>query len=204
MKGSRMANEDPRLMTGLFPDRISAERAYGSLTERGYTKDDVSLPPRFHSAAWVSRITCAGLAYTQTRWGSKVARSRGATSSVSYSPGANLSMAASERWPASFVSVYMPSQSVVPGLPIIAMGTLAAALTGAVTGGGIGAIIGALLGHGIPRARAESYDAGIRRGGIVMGVTPRTRADTEYLEREWTACGGEQLYCPTWRARDAA
>mgnify|MGYP003694734881 CR=1 FL=1 len=29
-----------------------------------------------------------------------------------YSPGANLSMAASERCPASLVSVYMPSQSV--------------------------------------------------------------------------------------------
>ena len=43
MKGSRVANEDLRLMTGLFPDRTSAERAYGSLTERGYTKDDVSL-----------------------------------------------------------------------------------------------------------------------------------------------------------------
>ena len=36
----------------------------------------------------------------------------GATSRVSYSPGANLSIAASERWPASLVSVYKPSQSV--------------------------------------------------------------------------------------------
>ena len=48
----------------------------------------------------------------QTTWGSKVARSSGATRSVSYSPGENLSMAASERWPASLVSVYMPSHSV--------------------------------------------------------------------------------------------
>ena len=47
-----------------------------------------------------------------TRWGSKVARSSGATSSVSYSPGANRSTAASERWPPSLVSVYIPSQSV--------------------------------------------------------------------------------------------
>jgi hypothetical protein len=41
----------------------------------------------------VSRITCAGFAYTHTRCGSKVARSSGATRRVSYSPGANLSMA---------------------------------------------------------------------------------------------------------------
>ena len=26
------------------------------------SKDEASRPPRFHSAAWVSRITCAGLA----------------------------------------------------------------------------------------------------------------------------------------------
>src|ERR1700712_4964884 len=35
-------NETP-LMTGLFPDRESAERGYNALSERGYTKDDVNL-----------------------------------------------------------------------------------------------------------------------------------------------------------------
>jgi len=182
-----MANEDPRLMTGLFPDRISAERAYGSLTERGYTKDDVSLlmsedaRDRYFPKNDPRR----------TELGTKAAE--GATAGAVTGGGLGALLAG-----------MAASGIAVPGLPIIAMGTLAAALTGAVTGGGIGAIIGALLGHGIPRDRAEAYDAGIRRGGIVMGVTPRTRADTEYLEREWTACGGEQLYCPTWRARDAA
>jgi hypothetical protein len=92
----------------------------------------------------------------------------------------------------------------VPGLPIIAMGALAAALTGAVTGGGIGAIVGALIGHGIPKERAEYYDAAIRDGGIVMGVSPRTQEDAEFLHEQWKACGGDQIYCPIWRARDAA
>src|SRR6185295_15181909 len=32
-----------RLVTGLFPDRTTAERAYGDLTSRGYGKDDVHL-----------------------------------------------------------------------------------------------------------------------------------------------------------------
>ena len=48
----------------------------------------------------------------QTRCGSKVARSRGATSSAWYWPAGKRSTAASDRWPASFVSVYIPSQSV--------------------------------------------------------------------------------------------
>ena len=47
-----------------------------------------------------------------TTWGSNVARSSGATRRAWYSPGANLSTAASERAPASLVAVYMPSQRV--------------------------------------------------------------------------------------------
>src|SRR5207237_7831177 len=65
----------------------------------------------------------------------------------------------------------------VPGLPIIAMGTLAAALTGAATGGTIGGLIGGLIGHGIPEERARMYERGIREGGIVMGVNARSRQD---------------------------
>src|SRR5437870_6024913 len=48
----------------------------------------------------------------QTRWGSNGARSSGATRRQANSPGANLSTAASDRSPASFVAVYMPSHSV--------------------------------------------------------------------------------------------
>src|SRR5438034_761659 len=65
----------------------------------------------------------------------------------------------------------------VPGLPIIAMGPLAAAVTGAGTGGALGALIGGLIGYGIPEERARMYERGIRDGGIVMGVTPRTPDD---------------------------
>ena len=37
-----MAADRP-LMTGLFPDRDSAERGYSALTERGYSNNDVNL-----------------------------------------------------------------------------------------------------------------------------------------------------------------
>ena len=45
---------------------------------------------------------------------------------------------------------------------------------------------------------------GIREGGIVMGVNPRSRQDADYFEREWTRCGGEQIYCPPRQGQDAA
>ena len=37
-----MSNEAP-LMTGLFPDRESAERGYSALSERGYSKNDINV-----------------------------------------------------------------------------------------------------------------------------------------------------------------
>ena len=182
-----MAHEDPRLMTGLFRDRTTAERAYESALTRGYTKDDVSL---LMSQDARDRHFPKGEA-TRTELGTKAAEGAGLGAVTGGGLGAVLAGLAA-------------AGIAVPGLPIIAMGTLAAALTGAVTGGGIGAIVGALIGHGIPKERAERYEEGVRQGGIVMGVTPRTREDAEYLEREWTACGGEQVYCPSTRARDAA
>ena len=36
-------NKNPRMVTGLFHDRDSAERAYSAVAERGYSKDDVNL-----------------------------------------------------------------------------------------------------------------------------------------------------------------
>ena len=36
-------NTSGRMMTGMFRDRTSAERAYNSLHSRGYTKDDVNI-----------------------------------------------------------------------------------------------------------------------------------------------------------------
>src|SRR4029453_3519775 len=40
---NRMENARPRIMTALFRDPDSAERAYGALTSRGYGRDEVSL-----------------------------------------------------------------------------------------------------------------------------------------------------------------
>src|SRR5689334_877637 len=39
----RRSMADPRVLTGLFPDRASAERAYQGLVERGYDRSDVNL-----------------------------------------------------------------------------------------------------------------------------------------------------------------
>lgn len=50
------------------------------------------------------------------------------------------------------------------------------------------------MGAGIPEDRARAYETGIKEGGIVMGVHPRTLEDATYLEQEWKNYRGEQVF----------
>jgi len=175
------------MMTGLFRDRDSAERAYGTLSGRGYGKDDVSL---LMSEETRNRHFPKGQP-PRSELGTKAAEGAGVGAVVGGGLGALLAGLSA-------------AGIAVPGLPIIAMGTLAAAVAGAGTGGALGAIVGGLIGHGIPEDRARMYDRGLREGGSVMGVTPRSQEDAQYFEREWAACGGEEIYCPSTRTSQAA
>jgi uncharacterized protein (TIGR02271 family) len=51
-----------------------------------------------------------------------------------------------------------------------------------------------LVGSGIPEEHAEAYETGIKSGGTVLGVTPRSAEDAAFLEREFTNCGGTNVY----------
>src|SRR5512145_719948 len=63
----------------------------------------------------------------------------------------------------------------IPGIgPLVAAGPVVAALAGAGAGGATGGLVGGLIGAGIPEERVKDYEEGIKNGGIMMGVTPRT------------------------------
>jgi len=82
----------------------------------------------------------------------------------------------------------------IPGLGIVVAGPLAAALAGAGAGGLTGGLVGALVGAGIPEERVKHYESGIKEGGILLGVKPRSREDAEYLSQAWRQSNGEQVY----------
>ena len=168
-----------RLMTGMFRDRESAERAYECVSSRGYTDKDVSL-----LMSDDTRTRCFPRdAVTKTELGTKAAEGAGIGAAAGAGLGALLIGLAA-------------TGIAIPLVPIIAMGPLAGALAGGGAGGAVGALIGALVGYGIPEERAKVYEQGIKEGGIVFGVTPRTDEDAEYIERGWTNARGEQIYRP--------
>jgi hypothetical protein len=183
-----MESDRKHIMTGMFRDRDSAERAWASLSDRGYGTDDVSL-----LMSDETRKHHFGEGTPDTALGDKAAEGAATGALIGGGLGAVL------------MGLAAAGTIALPGIGLLAMGPLAAALTGAAGGGVAGGLLGALIGAGIPEDRAKYYDAGIREGGIVMGVHPRTTEDADYFEREWANYRGEQIYRPEYyRARNAA
>ena len=83
----------------------------------------------------------------------------------------------------------------LPALGFVAAGPVAAALTAAGAAGLASGLVGALADWGIPEERVRHYEAGIRDGGILMMVEPRSDEDARHIEQQWKAIGGRDLLC---------
>jgi len=165
------------MVTGLFRDRDSAERAYSSLTSRGYSKDDISLmmSDEARNRHFGDR--------SDSELGDKALEGAGVGSAIGGTIGAILAGIAA-----------IGTNVLLPGVGLVVAGPLAAALAGAGAGGLTGGLLGALIGSGIPEDRAKAYESGIKEGGMVMGVNARNPEDAEYFEREFKNYRGESVY----------
>ena len=171
-------NTQTPLMTGLFPDRESAERGYSSLSERGYTKDDVNVVMSDDTKK--RHFTSAG---TETELGNKAGEGAGVGGAIGGTVGA-----------IAAAVVAIGTTIAIPGLGIVIAGPLAAAIAGAGAGAATGGIVGALVGWNMPEERVKKYDEGIRNGGILMGVRPRNDEDAKYLENSWKTNRAQDVY----------
>ena len=166
--------------SGIFRDRDSAEKAYQSLHERGYGKDDVNLmmsddtrKNQFNDQYDAQR----------TELGDKAMEGAGVGSAIGGTAGAIIGAIAA-----------IGTSVALPGLGLIIAGPLAAALAGAGAGGLTGGLVGALVGSGIPEEHAAEYEQGIKNGGIVMGVKPRNAEDAKYFEEQFKTNNADKVY----------
>lgn len=158
-----------RLVTGMFADRDSAERAYNTLHSRGYGKDDIHL-----IMSDDTRKRHFGSESVKTELGTKAMEGAGTGSAIGGTVGAIAAAVAA-----------IGTTLLLPGLGLVIAGPLVAAFAGAGAGGIAGGIIGALVGSGIPEERAVVYEKGIKDGHIVMGVKPRNDDDAVYIANDW-------------------
>jgi uncharacterized protein YjbJ (UPF0337 family) len=167
-----------QVFTGTFRDADSADRAYRSMLDRGYTNDDINL--------MMSEDTRKKYFSGQkgaTEIGTKAAEDAGKGAAVGGAIGATIAAIAA-----------IGSSVIFPGLGVVVAGPLLAGLAGAGAGGATGGLIGYLVGKGIPEERARLYENDIKNGGIVMGFNPRSDEDADYFEREWKNYRAENIY----------
>jgi hypothetical protein len=175
--GSSSASDNPGLVTGLFPDRESAETAFASAHERGYTKDDLNLVMSDDTRKRHFKDESG----VQTELGNKAAEGAGIGAGIGGTIGAIAAAVAA-----------MGSVLVLPGLGLVVAGPLAAAAAGAGAAGG--GLLGALIGWRIPEERVKHYEQGIKNGGILMGLKARNPEDAQHLEQSWKQSRGEHVY----------
>lgn len=169
--------QDSKLLTALFRNREGAERAYESLRARGYTDREINVLMSDATRDKHYKNT------EETELGNKALEGAGAGSAIGGALGAVIGGIAA-----------IGTNVLLPGLGLVIAGPIAAALVGAGAGGATGGLVGALIGWGIPEERAKYYESGIKEGGTVVGVTPRSDEDAEYFENEWKTYDGEYIY----------
>ncbi|HEX5966124.1 MAG TPA: hypothetical protein VFY51_09330 [Pyrinomonadaceae bacterium] len=167
-----MAKDKTKLVTGLFKSKVAAEAAVDAIMKRGFTRDDISV--------LMSDATRSKEFALQTR--THAADGLGIGSAVGGAVGAVLAAIAA-----------VGTTLFLPGINLVIAGPIAAALAGAGAGGATGGLIGALIGAGIPEYRAKVYEAGIRGGGILIGVEARTEEEIDRLEELLDELGAENV-----------
>jgi hypothetical protein len=177
--GAVGSRDNSGLLTGLFRDRESAEMAYRSATERGYDHKDLNLVMSDETRA----RHFSGANSTETELGTKAAEGAGIGGAIGGTLGAIAAAIAA-----------VGTSIVLPGLGLVVAGPIVAALAGAGAGGATGGLLGALIGWGIPEERVKHYEAGIKDGGILMGIKPRSDEDARYLADQWKTSRGEHVY----------
>jgi hypothetical protein len=181
----RWAEDAMNIITGLFRDRDTAERGYRAVVARGYEASDVSLVMtdetrnRYFGGAGATDSELAQKA-TEHPKDEAATQLGGPLGGTLGTLGAALAA--------------VGTAVVLPGLGIVLAGPVAAALAAAGSVGVAGGIIGALTHWGMPEARVEHYEAAIRSGRILMGVTPRSEEDATYIAQQWRASGAEHIH----------
>ncbi len=175
---------DPRTETsrppiaGVFKNRQDAERAFETITSRGYAPGDAHfwMSEDARNKHWPLKNDQPEKtgAKVETK-GEKALEGAGAGGSIGAAIGG-----------AAAAIAAIGTVVALPGLGLVVAGPLAAGLAGAGAGGVTGGVIGALVGAGVPEDKAKRYEDEIRRGNVVVGVTPKNDEDADYFDKEWS------------------
>ncbi len=178
MKSTNSSKTGTGTVSGIFQNREDAEQAYNSLIARGYDPKDIILlmSDKTHKTHFKDRDN-------DTDLGNKAAEKAGIGSAIGGTAGAVIGAIAA-----------IGTTIALPGLGLVIAGPIVAGLTGAGAGSLAGGLIGGLVGAGIPKEQAAIYEDSVKKGGIVVGVVPKTEQDREAIGQDWRTYRGKDVY----------
>ncbi|HET8859339.1 hypothetical protein [Marivirga sp.] len=169
---------DLGMLTGMFHDRESSENAYKKLLEKGYTTDEINLimpveTRRKHFLGIIKQADFRRFTEVNVTEDSANESTTGVIAGILSSTGTKV---------------------VVRGLEIIMAGPIAVGITGSGASGIPGGIVGALVEAGFSKASAYLYEAGIKKGSIVMGVHIMDEEDARDFEPNLHAKKAQEVH----------
>ena len=167
-----------RMVTGLFRDSESVERAYGVVSQRGYGMADINVVMSDDTR----RRYFSNDRQINIELGRKVAEG----GELGGPMGATIGMIIPALVAAGVVAL--------PGLGFVLAGPVPVAMAAVGAAGLTGGLIAALSDWGIPEERAKQYEIGIHDGGILMGVRPRSDQDARHFEQQWQVIGAQYVH----------
>ena len=178
MTKAASSSGEPKMVTGLFKDSESVERAYEVVSQRNYGTADVNVVMSDDTR----RRYFSDDRQINTELGRKVAEGGELGGPMGGSIGTIIP------------AVIAVGVVTLPGLGFVLAGPLAVALAAAGAAGLTVGLIGALSDWGIPEERVKQYEIGIHDGGILVGVKPRSNQDAQHFVQQWKAIGGKHVH----------
>lgn len=175
------------MVTGLFKDKDSAERAFQSVIDLSYDKSDINV---VMSDEVRQRYF---LAHNPTITDPDTTDLEEAAADTSNSASTSLGGPVGGTVGTLTPVVAAVGVLLIPGLGIVA-GPVAIALAAAAATGVAVGLMGILTNWGIPDSRVEQYEVGIRAGGILLGVQAKSDADALQIQQRWQESGGEHVH----------
>jgi hypothetical protein len=157
-----------KMLTATFQNRSAANRTFNWLQNRGYLSDEINVLMSDRTRAAFDNETEEG----EHAVGSMASEGMATGGAVGTAVGAGLGLAALL---ATGVAVVTP------------FGWVAGPIIAALAGGGAGAVaggaVGGLVGLGIPESNSKAYEEALRKGGVVLGVVPRSAEDAKAIQK---------------------
>jgi hypothetical protein len=173
-----MTTRTKEMLSAVFRDHTTAQRAYERLLNRGYMGSEINV--LMSDATRQRHFDDPNNG--NVKMGTHAAEGVAAGGAIGTAVGATLA-----------VVTAIAAGIAIPGIGLFIAGPVAAALAGGGAGAVAGGAIGGLIGMGIPESNAQAFHEALKNGGVALGVVPHNGEDADRIQEDFKDLDGENV-----------